>query len=311
MLRSRAIRASHLRSLHTAVNRPKPCSYRPVVDISEMADSEVRAKLKSQFLDRPSDQHIERWDDLWKQSVTPWDRNGPSVALKDAITGHEDLFGSPIAGHDGKGQRKRALVPGCGRGYDVLLLASLGYDAYGVDGSETALGEAKKVQAMSVDSEVYAVHDANVGRGESKFILGDFFKDEFLQDTKGADFDVVFDYTFLCALHPEMRPKWASRMRDMLSPSGHLVCLQWPLGKDPKEGGPPHALTNELYVELFKSPGEDVEYGEDGRAIETDREVGPEGLVRVKHYRPERTHPAGETSDYVSIWKEASVRRVA
>ncbi|EME82590.1 uncharacterized protein MYCFIDRAFT_196111 [Pseudocercospora fijiensis CIRAD86] len=264
-----------------------------------MADVETRAKLKSQFLDRPSDQHIERWDDLWKQGVTPWDRNGPSVALKDAITGHEDLFGSPVAG----GGRKRALVPGCGRGYDVLLLAALGYDTYGVDGSETAVGEARKLQAMSVDDDIYAVHDAEVGRGESRFILGDFFNDDFLESTKGAEFDVVFDYTFLCALPPEMRPQWARRMRDLLSPSGHLVCLQWPLGKDPKEGGPPHALTNDLYVELFKSPGEDVEYGEDGKAKETDREVGPSGLVRVKHYRPERTHPAGQTSDYVSIWK--------
>lgn len=263
---------------------------------------DVEAKLKSQFLDHPSDQHVGRWDDLWKQGLTPWDRNGPSLALKDAITGHQDLFGSPVAKQGAK-QRKRALVPGCGRGYDVLLLASLGYDAYGVDGSETAIGEAKKLAAAYADSDTYSVHDEDVGRGEAKFILDDFFKDDFLKITQGADFDVVFDYTFHCALPPDMRPKWARRMRDVLASHGRLVCLEWPLGKDPKAGGPPFALTSELYVELLKSPGDDVQYDESGRAIKTDKEIGSEGLVRVKHYKPERTHQVGQTSDYISIWE--------
>ena len=52
-----------------------------------------------------------------------------------------DTIGGPIAQD---GQRRKALVPGCGRGVDVLLLASFGYDAYGLECSATAVDACKK-----------------------------------------------------------------------------------------------------------------------------------------------------------------------
>jgi hypothetical protein len=84
-----------------------------------------------------------------------------------------------------------------GRGYDVLLLASLGYDCYGLDASETAIEAARKLKAASKDDERYAAHDPKVGPGESKFLLRDFFKDDFLAESNGGDFDLIFDYTFV------------------------------------------------------------------------------------------------------------------
>jgi SAM-dependent methyltransferase len=262
-------------------------------------------KLKETFTNRPVDQHIGGWDELWKTEVTPWDRAGPSLALKDAVTGHADLFHSPLTGPN---SRKRALVPGCGRGYDVQLLASLGYDCFGVDGSESAIAAARKLESevgSGGHGDLYATNDSDIGRGEATLVVGDFFKDDFVQETNGKDFDLIFDYTFLCALPPDLRPKWAGRMSELLSPSGLLVCLEWPLQKRPVEGGPPHGLTSNLYVELFNRPGEAVEYDQEGKVCSSEHEQKrpDNALERIMHLMPSRTHEAGKGNDYVSVWR--------
>lgn len=244
-------------------------------------------------------------------------------------------------------QRKKALVPGCGRGYDVLSLASLGYDTFGLDGSENAILAARKLEAeeISCGSDAYRLRDPLVGKGKVQFIIGDFFREDFLTaistttttthgdssastsndtvppTTADEKFDLIFDYTFLCALPRELRPTWAKRMSELLAPDGFLVCLEWPLQKSPKEGGPPHGLSAELYEELLRKPGQEVEYDDDdgeGYVVVSvgDSTSGGGGgggddgraknaLVRLERYRPSRTHEAGKDSDYISIWKRA------
>lgn len=242
-------------------------------------------------------------------------------------------------------QRKKALVPGCGRGYDVLSLASLGYDTFGLDGSENAILAARKLEAeeeISCESDAYRLReDPLVGKGKIQFIIGDFFHEDFLaaitttttthgdsSDSTSNDtlptteekFDLIFDYTFLCALPRELRPKWAKRMSELLAPDGFLICLEWPLQKSPKEGGPPHGLSAELYEELLRKPGQEVEYDDDDDGegyvvVSAGDSTGGGGggddgraknaLVRLERYRPSRTHEAGKDSDYISIWKRA------
>lgn len=323
-----------------------------------MASSETRSELQKTFQGRPAAQHISGWDDLWKKSLTPWDRAGPSQALRDAILSqNQNLFGSPIKklatmtttttnGQQQQQQRKKALVPGCGRGYDVISLASLGYDTFGLDGSENAILAARKLEAeeISCESDAYRLRDPLIGKGKIQFIIGDFFHDDFLAaiatttthgdstsnsasnntvpPTADEKFDLIFDYTFLCALPRELRPPWAKRMSELLAPDGFLVCLEWPLQKSPKEGGPPHGLSAELYEELLRKPGQEVEYDDDdgeGYVVVSvgDSTSGGGGggggddgraknaLVRLERYRPSRTHEAGKDSDYISIWKRA------
>lgn len=239
-------------------------------------------------------------------------------------------------------QRKKALVPGCGRGYDVLSLASLGYDTFGLDGSENAITAARKLEAeeISCESDAYRLRDPLIGKGKIQFIIGDFFHNDFLTaittttTTHGDSnnnnintvpktdekFDLIFDYTFLCALPRELRPPWAKRMSELLAPDGFLVCLEWPLQKSPKEGGPPHGLSAELYEELLRKPGQEVEYDDDndgyvvvsagdsttgGGGGGGDDERAKNALVRLERYRPSRTHEAGKDSDFISIWKRA------
>lgn len=145
----------------------------------------------------PGDDYVNGWAEIWdKCEELPWDRGFPSPALEDALTERRPTIGGPTA-QDAQGNtyRRKALVPGCGRGVDVLLLASFGYDAYGLECSPTALEACKQEEAKIADK--YPVRDAEVGRGKSTFVHGDFFSNDWLEKLGLPlnSFDLVYDYT--------------------------------------------------------------------------------------------------------------------
>jgi len=213
---------------------------------SDPAESGDRNRLRNHFL-QPYAEHQKLWDNLWqKGDWLPWDRQGPNPALLDTLKTRSDLLGSAIEAEDIQNnvhdrgalagqRRKTALVPGCGKGYDVLLLASLGYDAYGLEVSEKAVEACIVNAAESFDTYKAASKDAGkTGEGgRYTFIQGDFFAQGWLVDSalndKDFKFDLIYDYTFLCALPFEARPSWAARMSQLLAKEGRLVCLEFPL----------------------------------------------------------------------------------
>jgi SAM-dependent methyltransferase len=276
--------------------------------MSEVLPNDQRSRLRAQFDDLPIEQHAAGWDKLWSENFTPWDRDKPSPALVDTLNDKTSILGSPVRGKPGEPNspqpppRKRVLVPGCGKGYDVLLFSSYGYDAYGLDVSQLAVNRAT---ALSSEPSLSSKYPSGVsGRGEIKFLLADFFKDDFLSQTGGGTFDVIYDYTFLVALPPSMRPAWAKRMSELLSPIGHLICLEFPLHKEPQTGGPPHGVTAGLYEQLLDHPGRDVTYDPKGYVVENHSPDKGEGtLVRIDRWLAERTHEAGMGRDHVSIWR--------
>ena len=75
----------------------------------------------------------------------PWDRGFPNPALVEVLRDRTDVIGKALADIDGKPQRKKALVPGCGRGVDVCLLESFGYDCVGLEYSAKAVQDRKSV----------------------------------------------------------------------------------------------------------------------------------------------------------------------
>lgn len=76
-----------------------------------------------------------RWDDRWQKDVTPWDLGEPAPVLLS-------LFDKGELG-DGTG---KALVPGCGTGYEVTWIGShKDWSATGLDLSPTANAVALKV----------------------------------------------------------------------------------------------------------------------------------------------------------------------
>ena len=173
--------------------------------VTSPSKEEVRAVLLDHFssaaqTEDPSLQNS-RWHSLWESSFTPWDRGIPNPALEDLLSQRADLLGSPFttATPTEQRRRKRALVPGCGRGYDVLLLASFGYDAYGLDVSASAV-QLCETWAKEHGDE-YKVRDDKVGRGQAKFIAADFFKDEWREELDGGGvdgFELIYDYTVGC-----------------------------------------------------------------------------------------------------------------
>lgn len=281
--------------------------------MSQQQADEAREKLRQHFLTLSDEQQLKGWDDMWKQQVTPWDRGRPNPALVDALAADKDRISitTPFKTNQNEEKvRKTAFVPGCGRGPDVLLFASYGFDAYGLDASETAIEAARELARQQDKNQDFPVLDSQNGRGETNFIYADFFSNDYLPKVGGAPdssegpFDIIYDYTFLCALPPSLRPKWAARMSELLSPTGILFCVEFPLGKDPKSGGPPHGLQSELYDQLFDQPGREVEYSPSGHVSESrSGEKSDNALVRIETWKPDRVFQGQEKSTLVSLWR--------
>ncbi len=171
------------------------------------------------------------WDALWQMGIRPgeyWDKESPVPVLVEEVAAGWMPAGSGLA-----------LIPGCGRGYDVELLAKS--DRFsrviGMDISETAVKEAKTyLEGRNLDAARWDVQCAD---------FFDFPVEEKMQ--------FVLDYTFLCALPVEWRPKWAARMKELVAVGGSLVTVIFPIDKP--EPGPPHDVTLELFEELLEGKG--------------------------------------------------------
>jgi 2-polyprenyl-3-methyl-5-hydroxy-6-metoxy-1,4-benzoquinol methylase len=123
---------------------------------------------------------------MWKAGIEPgalFDKASPSPLLVKFMK-------------EGRIPKGRVLVPGCGRGYDVTLLADIDHFVVGLDIVEEAIEEAKK-RLSSLE---------NVATDQLSFECSSFF------DLQENQFDFVYDYTFLCALDPSIRQNWALKM---------------------------------------------------------------------------------------------------
>ncbi|KAL4790419.1 S-adenosyl-L-methionine-dependent methyltransferase [Aspergillus venezuelensis] len=281
-----------------------------------------KRRLISHFETHPTPSHGKAWSDLWDSGESDlWDRGIPSPALLDLIVSRQNLFSpwrltNAVSVNVPGMFRKRALVPGCGRGYDVVALALHGFDAYGIEISATAVSEARcyaKEQFKGPSAYNYADVEygpeaqfalvAGSSEGTARFVQGDFFEEDWLEEThmgmgsgsgigrcnaeNAGKFDLIYDYTFLCALHPSRRHDWAERMADLLRPGGFLVCLEFPMYKDPKAPGPPWGV-NGVHLELLAGGKEDTGTGKFERKV---------------YDKPERTYKVGEGTDMISVFE--------
>ena len=197
--------------------------------------SQNQDRLRTHFAGAPEFAHNNRWDDLWKEGTfLPWDRGYANPALIDLLQHPDnpptspntnptpgtpppnaslgDLY-LPSAIKSDK-TRRRVLIPGCGKGYDVALFAAHGYDAYGLEVSSHAADAAKqyiyeiakerkeenKDKEGPLEGEYSAAlsrHEA--GYGSMKILLGDYFSDEWLKEVEGwsdgEGFDIIYDNT--------------------------------------------------------------------------------------------------------------------
>ncbi|KAJ4723903.1 Thiocyanate methyltransferase 1 [Melia azedarach] len=163
------------------------------------------------------------WEKCWEEGFTPWDLGQPT----------------PIIAHlhqSGALPKGRALVPGSGSGYDVVAMASPDRYVVGLEICDIAVTRAKELSS-SLPNANYAT----------------FLKADFFTWHPAELFDLIFDYTFFCAIEPDMRAAWAQKINDFLKPDGELITLIFPISDH--SSGPPYKVSVSDYEEVLHPLG--------------------------------------------------------
>ncbi|KAI1176612.1 S-adenosyl-L-methionine-dependent methyltransferase [Nemania sp. FL0916] len=269
-----------------------------------MANANDKSMLAKFFENTSPKEHPNFWAKCWEEKVTPWDRGGPSIALYDLLNENPD----GVIPLPSESSPKRALVPGCGKGHDVLLLSSLGYDVYGLDVTTQAIDAARENAEKALAGGLYKTEGGG-RRGAVSWICQDFYAEKW--DDVPRTFDLIFDYTFFCAMPPSVRPAWATKIKSLLAPGGRLICLEFPSEKKSSEPGPPWASPPAEYIGYLSNPGTKPPTDEHGGVIAGQTEsAAPNGIKRLVHIKPKRTHAGGtkdgRVQDYISVWVHAN-----
>ena len=133
------------------------------------------------------------WDQRFAAGDTPWDRGGANPQLGIWLV-------------TGALKPCRILVPGCGSGYEVAMLAQAGFDVTALDYAAEAIArtrgklDAEGLKATLVEADALA-----------------------WQPAKG--FDAIYEQTCLCALYPDLWRDYADRLHRWLAPGGRLFAL--------------------------------------------------------------------------------------
>ena len=156
------------------------------------------------------------WDDRYRIGDMPWEKGYPAPPLDEYLASHK------VEG--------RVLVPGCGLGHDVRLLAGQGASPTGLDIAPIAIERARSIPAVSC--EIYRVEDFLNLPGE----------------LCGA-FDMIFEHTLFCAIPPIQRDAYIRAAHNAIREGGSLLAIFFLEIEDPE--GPPFPSTHAEIDELF------------------------------------------------------------
>lgn len=99
-----------------------------------------------------------------------------------------------------------------------------------------------------------------------------------------------------------MRAPWATRMADLLSPGGQVICLEFPLYKDPKLPGPPWGLRG-VYWNLLAQGGNGlVEDSMETEGLDSTESPGEGQFTRILYFKPQRSYEIGRGTDMMSVY---------
>jgi SAM-dependent methyltransferase len=154
------------------------------------------------------------WNQRYACGETPWTLHAIPATLRSFVKRTR--------------ARGRILIPGCGTDHDVLrFFQSAGFEVTAIDFSMVAVAQ---------------INEA-LGNFDGKLVHGDFFKFDF-----PSRFDLIYERTFLCALHPRRWPQYAKRVAQLLRPRGKLVGVFF-YGTQPDP--PPYPLSETQAAEIF------------------------------------------------------------
>jgi SAM-dependent methyltransferase len=135
------------------------------------------------------------WQNKFNQAQTPWDRGAPNPQLAAWLASGEF---APTHG--------TVVVPGCGAGHEVEVLAASGCRVLAVDYAPAAV----------------ALTRARLG---SKSLHADVIEADVLAWQPSEPVAAVYEQTCLCALHPDHWTAYAQQLRGWLRPAGRLLAL--------------------------------------------------------------------------------------
>lgn len=144
------------------------------------------------------------WETRYRRGDTGWDRGDVSPAL------YHWLDSGVVA-------PCRILVPGCGRGYEVVQLTAAGFDVLAVDIAPSAVASVRKLL-------------------EKEALRAQVTEADLLRFDLTRPVDAIYEQTCLCALPPARWPDYERRLHAWLRPGGLLLALFMQTGE---EGGPP------------------------------------------------------------------------
>lgn len=153
------------------------------------------------------------WETRYRDRVMPWDAGSAPPRFTAWVR------------HLAAGSR--VLVPGCGSGHEVAVLAQAGLEVLAIDFSPAAVALAQR----------------NLGRFADRVQEADFFAFD-----AGTGFDAVYERAFLCALPRRVWPDYARRMAQVLRPGGSLCGFFF---FDDNERGPPFGLSPATQLALL------------------------------------------------------------
>ncbi len=163
------------------------------------------------------------WSERYRRGETGWDLGGETPVLRELL--QRGSF--PVPAQDA-GRKGRILVPGCGYGHDVVLLARRGYDVVAVDFAPEPLGWlGEQLSRKGLAAQLLCV---------------DLFE---LPQHLSEPVDAVWEYTCYCALDPRRRDEYFAILRQVLRAQGWLVGLFFPLSSEPLGEGPPFPVSRE------------------------------------------------------------------
>jgi len=163
------------------------------------------------------------WQKRYEERRDGWDLGKAAPPLANFFESH--IMPPPPA---------RVVVPGCGRGYEVLRLAQLGYEVIGVDFAQDAIDAGKRAaKTQQLTTAAFAARDFFVFAAEPQY--------------RGY-FDVAVEHTCYCAIDPVRRGAYADALLSVLRPGGLFVGLFWDCGF---AGGPPFSTDQEELHKRF------------------------------------------------------------
>lgn len=171
------------------------------------------------------------WNSAYETGDTPWDKGYAAPPLEEFL----EWVDSGLPGM-GSGRERliegRVLVPGCGSGHDVRLLAGRGLEVVGLDIAPSAINKAESFPPV----------------GQERYILGDFLG---LDPGFYQTFDWVFEHTCLCAIEPSDRLRYRDSLKRALRPGGSYLAVFFREVSNYTGEGPPHPIAAEEIEAMF------------------------------------------------------------